>query len=40
MGSGSHATIDTAFAEGMLMHHQMAVDMAKDILEYTDESQV
>lgn len=40
MGSGSHATIDAAFAEGMLMHHQMAVDMAKDILEYTDESQV
>lgn len=37
MGSGSLNSIDDAFAEGMLMHHQMAVDMAKDILEYTDE---
>lgn len=40
MGNTGQPSIDTAFAEGMLMHHQMAVDMAKDILEYTDESQV
>lgn len=40
MGTTGQPSIDTAFAEGMLMHHQMAVDMAKDILEYTDESQV
>lgn len=32
--------IDQAFAEGMIMHHQMAVDMAKDILEYTDHKEV
>ena len=32
--------IDQAFAEGMIMHHQMAVDMAKDILDYTDEEEV
>lgn len=37
MGTGSPSSIDAAFAEGMLMHHQMAVDMATDILEYTDE---
>lgn len=40
LGSVSQPSIDAAFAEGMLMHHQMAVDMAKDILEYTEESQV
>ncbi len=40
MGNAGQPSIDTAFAEGMLMHHEMAVDMAKDILEYTDESQV
>lgn len=40
MGISSRTSIDAAFAEGMLMHHQMAVDMAKDILEYTDESAV
>lgn len=34
------ATIDTAFAEGMMMHHQMAVDMAKAILDNTDEEDV
>lgn len=32
--------IDQAFAEGMMMHHQMAVDMAKDILDYTDQKEV
>lgn len=33
-------SIDQAFAEGMIMHHQMAVDMAKDILDYTDQEDV
>lgn len=33
-------TIDQAFAESMIMHHQMAVDMAKDILDYTDEEEI
>ena len=32
--------LDQAFAEGMMMHHQMAVDMAKDILDYTDQKEV
>lgn len=40
MGVSTRTSIDTAFAEGMLMHHQMAVDMAKDILKYTDETAV
>lgn len=40
MTGSSRASIDAAFAEGMLMHHQMAVDMAEDILEYTNESGV
>lgn len=38
--SGASGTIDTAFAEGMIMHHQMAVDMAKAILDNTDEQDV
>ncbi len=33
-------TMDQAFAEGMIMHHQMAVDMARDILDYTEEKEV
>lgn len=32
-------SIDDAFAEGMIMHHQMAIDMAKDILSYTDDAE-
>lgn len=40
MDTGSQASMDAAFAEGMIMHHQMAVDMATDILEYTDENAV
>lgn len=32
--------LDQAFAEGMILHHQMAVDMAKDILEYTDYDEI
>lgn len=32
--------LDSAFAEGMLMHHQMAVDMAKAVLGHTDEQTV
>lgn len=42
-GHTSHnmpANVDQAFAEGMIMHHQMAVDMAKAILTYTDEEDV
>lgn len=32
--------LDTAFAEGMIMHHQMAVDMAVSILKYTNNEDV
>ena len=32
--------IDQAFAEGMIMHHQMAVDMARDILDYSEQEEV
>lgn len=32
--------LDQAFAEGMIIHHQMAVDMAKDIMEYTDYEEI
>ena len=32
--------IDQAFAEGMIMHHQMAVDMARDILDYSEQEEI
>lgn len=41
--SMSHAaadSLDAAFADGMIMHHQMAVDMANAVLPYTDEAEV
>ena len=34
------ATVDEAFAEGMIMHHQMAVDMSRSVLDYTDQKEV
>lgn len=41
MGHGSSAdSVDAAFAEGMIEHHRMAVEMAENILEYTDEEDV
>ena len=33
-------SIDQAFAEGMIMHHQMAVDMSRDSLEFTDHDEI
>lgn len=39
----SHSTpanVEAAFAEGMIMHHQMAVEMAKAIVGNTDNEQV
>lgn len=39
-GTSAVSTIDAAFAEGMIMHHQMAVDMAKAVLDYTDHAEV
>lgn len=38
--SDSVEPIDIAFASGMIMHHQMAVDMAKAILNNTDEQEL
>lgn len=40
MHGSSANSVDAAFAQGMLMHHEMAVEMAEDILEYTDEEAV
>lgn len=40
MPDSTPASVDEAFAEGMLMHHQMAVDMSRSILEYTDQEEV
>ena len=39
-GHTAAENIDQAFAEGMIMHHQMAVDMAEDILEYTEYDEI
>lgn len=42
-GHGGHsapADVEQAFAEGMTLHHQMAVEMAEAILDYTDEDDV
>lgn len=48
MGSHSHMSHNTAsasdveyaFAEGMMMHHQMAVDMSEAVLAFTDHGEV
>ncbi|MBT9779237.1 DUF305 domain-containing protein [Clostridium sp. MCC353] len=39
-GHSAGDSVDQAFAEGMHMHHQMAVDMSKAILNYADEGAV
>ena len=39
-GTSSAKDVEQSFAEGMLMHHQMAVDMSKAILDYTDNDEV
>ncbi|MBS6397347.1 MAG: DUF305 domain-containing protein [Clostridiales bacterium] len=39
-GTTDAQDVETAFAEGMILHHQMAVDMSKAILEYTDHEEV
>lgn len=40
MTQSTPATVDEAFAEGMIMHHKMAVDMSRSVLEYTDQKEV
>lgn len=40
MSKSGASSLEHAFAEGMIMHHQMAVDMAKSILEYTDYEEI
>lgn len=39
-GKDTIQNVDWAFAEGMKMHHQMAIDMSKVILEHTEEEAV
>lgn len=39
-GQSVAQNIDFAFAEGMIMHHQMAIDMSEVVLKYTDEDDV
>ena len=36
----NYENIDMAFAEGMIQHHQMAVDMAEIIIKYSEDDQV
>lgn len=38
--AGAAESVDEAFAEGMILHHQMAADMSKIILEYTEQKDV
>lgn len=38
--ASSAKDVEEAFAQGMIMHHQMAVEMAEAILNYTDENEV
>lgn len=38
--SSGMKSVDQAFAQGMILHHQMAVDMAEAVLPYTDSSDV
>lgn len=40
MSKSGASTLEHAFAEGMILHHQMAVDMAKSILDYTDYEEI
>lgn len=37
---GTSANVEAAFAEGMIMHHQMAVEMAQAVLGNTDSEKV
>lgn len=39
-GAAAAKDVEDAFADGMLMHHQMAVDMSKAIIDYTDHEEV
>lgn len=39
-GASSYSSVEHAFAENMIVHHQMAVDMSKAILSHTDHKEV
>ena len=39
-GNSTATDVEQAFAEGMIMHHKMAVDMAKAIVDRTDHAEV
>lgn len=38
--NANYENIDMAFAEGMMKHHQMAIDMAEIIIKYGEDEQV
>lgn len=38
--SDMYQNVNEAFAEGMIMHHEMAVDMSELILNYTDHEEI
>lgn len=40
MEAHSAKNVDEAFARGMIMHHDMALEMAEDILPYTEDEKV
>lgn len=40
MDKSNASSLGHAFADGMITHHQMAVEMAKSILEYTDYEEI
>ncbi|WP_077610503.1 DUF305 domain-containing protein [Clostridium sp. Marseille-P2415] len=40
MDKSNASSLGHAFADGMIKHHQMAVEMAKSILEYTDYEEI
>ena len=40
MGDTTSSNVEAAFAKGMILHHQMAVEMADEILDYTKEESV
>lgn len=40
VGTSSRASLDQAFSDGLTDHHQMAVEMAKSILDYTDYEEI
>lgn len=40
ISSDSYSSVSEAFADGMIMHHQMAIDMSKAILNHSDDETI